>query len=74
MEVTKELIESLASLHIRRYSIRLEKAKGGRPGYNASECEYYLGLWLGIVAVDYDVSKMTPAQREELAEAVADEE
>lgn len=73
-----ENVKRLTEMHIRRYEERVIIGKDPRaPGHkliNLDQCEAYLALWKGIEAKGYDWAKMDTDEKNEVIDAIQDEE
>lgn len=73
MKVDTETIKRLHAQHVERYSKRIEAAKRGSQHVRVTECEYYLGLWKGMAAKEFNLDRFSQAERMELYDALDDE-
>jgi len=73
-DTTKKKLEELYEEHIHRYSSRLRQAEAGKPGFRVDELKMYISLWNEVKAKDFDYSKLTSQTKNEVDDAIFDEE
>jgi hypothetical protein len=74
-----ENIKRLVDLHVKRFTNRIEVGKKDIEAkrvsaINVPECEVWLDLWKGIEAKGYEWTKMDVNEKNEVTDAVRDEE
>jgi hypothetical protein len=69
-----ENLKRLTELHKQRYSSRMKAGLEGNPAVRVDECKHLLGLWENVEDSDYDWDKLGQAERNEVMDAVLDEE
>ena len=72
IQIPPELLGKIRDDHLRRYGSRLDRVRrtGDARGVNVGETQRYLNLWTSMGDSPYE--KLTPAQRNEVDDAVAD--
>ena len=73
IDTTKENLQRLTDMHLRRYSNRLRAAKAGVRGYRQDELQHLITLWEEVRHMDHDFSKLSKPAVYEVLDAIQDE-